>query len=189
MNELINIDKPKEEVKEEGKEIINKEDEWKIDCQAKYGTKMTVLIEYLNKIFKEEKSNNRAIIFSQYDNMLKLIGKTLKEYNIKNVYCKGNVHVVNKNIDAFKRDTSIRVIMLSSENSNSGSNLTEASHVILVDVLNMDKKQSLDVESQAIGRAVRLGQQKPVKVIRLITRNTVEEETYNKNKYDIKSIQ
>ena len=79
--------------------------------------------------------------------------------------------------------------MLSSENSNSGSNLTEASHVILVDVLNMDKKQSMDVESQAIGRAVRLGQQKPVKVIRLITRNTVEEETYNKNKYDIKSIQ
>ena len=64
--------------------LINKDDEWKIDCQAKYGTKMTVLIEYLNKIFKEEKSNNRAIIFSQYDNMLKLIGKTLKEYNIKN---------------------------------------------------------------------------------------------------------
>ena len=117
---------------------------------------MSVLIEYLNGIISEEGKNNRAIIFSQYDNMLKLIGKTLNEYKISNVYCKGNVHVINKNIDKFKRDPSLRVIMLSSEHSNSGSNLTEASHIILVDVLNMDKEQTKEVECQAIGRAVRL---------------------------------
>lgn len=162
---------------------------WKAGCVSKYGTKMSVLIEYLRTIFAEEGKTNRAIIFSQYDNMLKLIGKTLTEYKISNVYCKGNVHVINKNIDKFKRDTSIRVIMLSSEHSNSGSNLTEASHIILVDVLNMDAAQTKDVECQAIGRAVRLGQQKPVKVVRLITKNTVEEEYYRKNKYNIASIQ
>lgn len=162
---------------------------WKEGCVSKYGTKMTVLIEYLRTIFAEEGKTNRAIIFSQYDNMLKLIGKTLTEYKISNVYCKGNVHVINKNIDKFKRDTSIRVIMLSSEHSNSGSNLTEASHIILVDVLNMDAAQTKDVECQAIGRAVRLGQQKPVKVVRLITKNTIEDEYYRKNKYNIASIQ
>ena len=75
--------------------------------------------------------------------------------------------------------------MLSSEHSNSGSNLTEASHIIMVDVLNMDKKQTQDVEKQAIGRAVRLGQKKPVKVVRLITQDTIESEYYEKNKYDI----
>lgn len=163
--------------------------DWKEDCISKYGTKMSVLIEYLRGIIGEEGKNNRAIVFSQYDNMLKLIGKTLNEYSISNVYCKGNVHVINKNIDKFKRDPSIRVIMLSSEHSNSGSNLTEASHIILVDVLNMDKEQTKEVECQAIGRAVRLGQQKPVTVVRLITKNTVESEYYNKNKYDIASIQ
>lgn len=163
--------------------------DWKPECISKYGTKMMVLIDYLNGIFKEEGKNNRVIIFSQYDNMLKLIGKTLNEYKISNVYCRGNVHVINKNIDKFKRDPSLRVIMLSSEHSNSGSNLTEASHIILVDVLNMDKEQTKEVECQAIGRAVRLGQQKPVTVVRLITKNTVETEYYNKNKYDIASIQ
>jgi SNF2 family DNA or RNA helicase len=163
--------------------------DWKTDCISKYGTKMSVLIEYLNGIISEEGKNNRAIIFSQYDNMLKLIGKTLTEYKISNVYCKGNVHVINKNIDKFKRDPSLRVIMLSSEHSNSGSNLTEASHIILVDVLNMDKEQTKEVECQAIGRAVRLGQQKPVTVVRLITKNTVESEYYTKNKYDIATIQ
>ena len=116
---------------------------------------------------------------------LKLIGKTLNEFDIKNVYAKGNVHVLNKNIDAFKRDETIRVIMLSSENSNSGSNLTEASHIIMVDVLNMDKQETREVETQAIGRAVRLGQKKPVKVVRLVTQNTIESEYYEKNKYSL----
>jgi len=160
--------------------------EWEEQCISKYGTKMSILIKYLKSIFLEvgEDGNNknyRVIVFSQYEKMLKLIGKTLTEYNIKNVYAKGNVHVINKNIDAFKRDNSIRVIMLSSENSNSGSNLTEASHIIMVDVLNMNKHETKEVESQAIGRAVRLGQKKPVKVIRLITQNTVESVCYKKN--------
>jgi len=162
---------------------------WRSECISKYGTKMATLIEYLQSIFADTEKNNRAIVFSQYDNMLKLIGRTLDEYGIKNVYCRGNVHVLNKNIDSFKRDNSIRVIMLSSEHSNSGSNLTEASHIILVDVLNMDAEQTMAVESQAIGRAVRLGQNKPVKVVRLITRGTVEEEYFTKNKYDVASIQ
>jgi len=163
---------------------------WEKECISKYGTKMSVLIKYLKNIFSQvdNEGNNkgyRTIIFSQYDNMLKLIGKTLAEFNIKNVYARGNVHVLNKNIDAFKRDDSIRVIMLSSEHSNSGSNLTEASHIIMTDVLNMDKNQTQEVEKQAIGRAVRLGQKKPVKVVRLITQDTIENEYYEKNKYDI----
>lgn len=172
----------------ENKEKITPD--WEKECISKYGTKMSVLIKYLKNIFAEidKEGNNkghRAIIFSQYDNMLKLIGKTLAEYDIKNVYARGNVHVLNKNIDAFKRDDSIRVIMLSSEHSNSGSNLTEASHIIMVDVLNMDKNQTQEVEKQAIGRAVRLGQKKPVKVVRLVTQDTIESEYYEKNKYDI----
>ena len=176
-----------EKAKESNKETVP---DWETECISKYGTKMSVLIKYLKKIFSEtdDKGSNkghRAIVFSQYENMLKLIGKTLNEFDIKNVYAKGNVHVLNKNIDAFKRDESIRVIMLSSENSNSGSNLTEASHIIMVDVLNMDKSGTQEVETQAIGRAVRLGQKKPVKIVRLITQNTIESEYYEKNKYSL----
>ena len=189
------------ETPEENKKRLEKEEalkakeyenipDWEIKCISKYGTKMSVLIKYLKKIFSEtdNEGNNvghRAIVFSQYENMLNLIGKTLNEFEIKNVYAKGNVHVLNKNIDSFKRDKSIRVIMLSSENSNSGSNLTEASHIIMVDVLNMDKLETREVETQAIGRAVRLGQKKPVKIVRLVTQNTIESEYYTKNKYPL----
>ena len=53
----------------------------------------------------------------------------------------------------------------------SGLNLTETSHIVLLDTLNADKDTSRVIEEQAIGRAVRLGQQKTVQVQRFIMRD------------------
>jgi SNF2 family DNA or RNA helicase len=157
------------------------------DKVKKYGTKLSYLIDYLNELFKVE--DNRIIIFSQYDSMLKLIGKVLDDFKIKNLFVKGNIMSVTKNIEKFKSDKSYKIIMLSSERSSSGNNLTEASHIIFVDTVNGDKKKVKDLESQAIGRAVRLGQKKPVKLTRLIMKNTIEETLYNDTKYDIADLQ
>ena len=79
--------------------------------------------------------------------------------------------------------------MLSSERSSSGSNLIEATHIIFADVINGSASMTKDIESQAIGRAVRIGQKKPVVVKRIIMKNTIEEEIYNKNKYNMKDLQ
>lgn len=162
--------------------------EWRASCTNKYGSKMTRLVEYLYSLF-DASSQNRVIIFSQYDKMLRMIGKTLDEYRVKYVYCHGNNFVLNKNINRFKKDESIRVIMLSSETSNSGSNLTEANYIIFIDVLYQDLEHVKATEAQAIGRAVRLGQKLPVKVVRFITRGTIEEEHYRKNQYDMNILQ
>ena len=162
--------------------------DWKLKCTNKYGSKMTRLVEYLHGLF-DVSSQNRVIIFSQYDKMLKMIGKTLNEFGINYVYCHGNNFVLNKNIQKFKKDDTIRVIMLSSETSNSGSNLTEANHIIFIDVLFNDTEHVKATEAQAIGRAVRLGQKLPVKVIRFITRNTIENEHFEKNRYDLNTLQ
>lgn len=162
-------------------------DDWQNKCINKYGSKMAKLVEYLYELF--ENPQNRVIIFSQYDKMLNMIGRTLDDFKIKYVYCKGNNFVVNKNITRFKKDESIRVIMLSSETSNSGSNLTEANHILMIDVLYHDKQKVMAIEHQAIGRAVRLGQKLPVKVVRFITQNTVEFEHFEKNKYNISALQ
>lgn len=170
-------------IKKEEKEE-NKTDDDKI---KKYGTKLSYLIDYITELFKNDE--NRIIIFSQYDRMLKLIGKVLDDFKIKNLFVKGNIMSVSKNILKFKTDKSYKIIMLSSERSSSGNNLTEASHIIFVDAINGDKKLVKDLETQAIGRAVRLGQKKPVKVKRLIMKNTIEEEYYNKNKYDMEELQ
>jgi DNA repair protein RAD5 len=158
---------------------------WKMDCINRFGSKMSVLLEYLGELL--EISENRIILFSQYDNMLKLIGQVLDNYGIQHVYCKGSVFAVTKAITNFKKNDKIRIIMLSSETANSGNNLTEANHVIFIDVINQSPEATVEIEKQAIGRTVRLGQNKGVTVSRFIMRNTVEELQYNAIKYDMAS--
>jgi len=68
--------------------------------------------------------------------------------------------------------------MLSSEQSASGTNLTKASQVILLDPIYGNYKYRKGQERQAIGRAHRLGQKNRIKVIRFIIKNSIEEEIY-----------
>jgi SNF2 family DNA or RNA helicase len=161
--------------------------DWKINCINKYGSKMQVLVEYLHNLFVNKE--NRVIIFSQYEKMLRLIGVTLDEFKIKFVHCNGNNYVLNRNINKFKTDETIKIIMLSAETANSGANLTEASHVILIDVLHHDIEKTKAMESQIIGRVVSLGQQKSTKILRFVTKGTVEEEHFNRNSYDLNILQ
>ena len=101
--------------------------------------------------------------------------------HIKYVFIKGNVHVVSSRINKFKTDKTIRIILLSSDTCSSGSNLTEATHIILLDTINATKEISESIEHQAIGRACRIGQTKNVIVKRFIMRNTIEHDFYNRN--------
>ena len=126
-------------------------------------------------------NENRVILFSQWDTMLDLVGNVLNQNDIKHVYVKGNVHVISHAIRSFKNDKSIRVIMLSSETCSSGSNLTEASHIVLLDTVNAPKSHSNAIEDQAIGRACRLGQKNEVVVKRLIMKDTIEHDYYIRN--------
>jgi SNF2 family DNA or RNA helicase len=149
----------------------------------KYGSKMGKLIELCKKITNNQK--NRIIIFSQWDRLLHLIGNTLKENQIDNTFVKGNVYQRNNAISNFKDgknklDKEVKVIMLSLENAASGTNLTEATHVIFTDPIDGSKEQIQTIENQAIGRACRIGQKNQVKIIKLITKDTIEEEIYNK---------
>ena len=110
--------------------------------------------------------------------MLVLMGRALDDSNIKHVFCKGNVYMMNKSIGAFKTDPSTKVILLSSESCNSGTNLTEASHLFLLDAVNSDIDNSIAVETQAIARTCRMGQTKTVKIYRFIIKDTIEETYY-----------
>ena len=89
----------------------------------------------------------------------------------------------------FKKDDSYRVILLSSENANSGANLVECTQILILDVLQHEIEQTKAIEGQIIARALRIGQLACVKVVRFITKGTIEEEHFNKNRYDINIFQ
>jgi SNF2 family DNA or RNA helicase len=152
----------------------------KIDnLTLKYGTKMGKLIGLCRKLFNNKK--NKIIIFSQWDRMLYLIKKTLLENDILTTICKGNIYQRNKAIDTFKKSKKIRIIMLSLKNAASGINLTEATHVILMDPIAGSKEEAYAIENQAIGRTCRIGQKNRVKVIRLLIKDTIEYDLYKRN--------
>ena len=72
--------------------------------------------------------------------------------------------------------------MLSSDGAASGTNLTKAELVILLDPVYGSYEFRKNTEGQAIGRAHRMGQEKQVTVVRFIIKGTVEEEIYDMNK-------
>jgi len=69
-------------------------------------------------------------------------------------------------------------MMLSLEHAASGTNLIEATHVILLDPVQGTKKESKAIEDQAIGRAHRQGQKQQVVVVRFIVKDTIEHEQF-----------
>lgn len=151
----------------------------------KYGSKLGKLILMIKKLSLEE--NSKIIIFSQWDNMLSLIGTSLMENGIENTFIKGNVYSRNNAISKFKhgidsqgRKSNSQVIMLSLENAASGTNLTEADYIFFVEPINKSKNEISAIEGQAIGRVCRIGQTNKVKVIRIITKDTIEEDIYKK---------
>jgi len=136
------------------------------------------MVQKLKIIFNEDKSN-KIIIFSQWMKMLKLESHALRESDIEFVFCRGNVHTMSNSIKKFKEDSNVRVILLSSDSCNSGSNLTEANHIMLLDAVGGNVEHAKAVENQAVGRAMRLGQTRTVNVHRFVIKDSIEEEYYN----------
>eukprot|EP01113_Clastostelium_recurvatum_P043328 TRINITY_DN7141_c0_g2_i1.p1 TRINITY_DN7141_c0_g2~~TRINITY_DN7141_c0_g2_i1.p1 ORF type:complete len:692 (+),score=51.28 TRINITY_DN7141_c0_g2_i1:221-2077(+) len=98
----------------------------------KYGTKMAHLVMKIRQITDEDPTA-KIIVFSQWTKMLHRVGDTLAENGIANVYVEGNVFKKNRAISKFHSEGGERVMMLSLEHAASGTNLMEATHVILLD--------------------------------------------------------
>jgi SNF2 family DNA or RNA helicase len=165
-----------------GKEVflINKKPKNDINpLISKYGSKLGKLILYIKSLIEIETS--KIIIFSQWDDMLSLIGKTLLENNINNSFVKGNFGRRNSAITNFTKGSENKVIMLSLKNAASGTNLTNATHIFFVEPINASREEIKTIESQAIARACRIGQKDKVLIIRILIKDTIEEEIYNKN--------
>lgn len=145
------------------------------------GTKLAWIINYI-----KQTPNKYRIIFSQWDYLLKEVGKVLETNGIHNLYCQGNVYQKDRVLRLFNTSAdspeSVKVIMLSSDSTVSGSNLNNAEEVIFLDPVYGDKQHRLNTERQAIGRVIRLGNKhKIINVIRILIKDSIEEEIYKSN--------
>jgi SNF2 family DNA or RNA helicase len=143
---------------------------------SKYSTKLVALYHYMTDLIKRD-PDSRIILFLQFKDLAEFIGKSLKELGIEYVRVTGNVFQRQNAIAKFRDSESVRLIMLSSEDSVSGINLTQATHIILLHPFytGTDENTDLAYEKQGISRAYRFGLQHPLKIVRFAATGTVEE--------------
>lgn len=141
----------------------------------KYGTKLAKIMEYLNNMWKTN-PDSKVIIFSKFSHQLERIGRLLDGEGIRSVVVAGNVARRNKAIVEFK--SKCKVILLGLGSAASGTNLTEATHVFLVDPMSGTAKEIKAIESQAIARAHRRGQEKEITIVRFLMKDTIELSNY-----------
>lgn len=129
-------------------------------------------IKAVKEIIKETiDSNKKIIIFSQFTSVLKKIGNKLEEDDINYLYLDGSIKAKERInlVDEFNnRDKNIFLISLKA--GGVGLNLTSASVVV-----HFDPWWNPAVQDQATDRAHRIGQKNIVEVIKLISKDTIEE--------------
>ncbi|KAF3337267.1 SWI/SNF-related matrix-associated actin-dependent regulator [Carex littledalei] len=114
----------------------------------------------------------KAIVFSQWTRMLDMLEAPLKESRLQYRRLDGTMSVTarEKAINDFKTLPEVAVMMMSLKAASLGLNMVAANHVILLDLW-----WNPTTEDQAIDRAHRIGQSRPVCVSRLTVENTVED--------------
>eukprot|EP01018_Ginkgo_biloba_P022585 Gb_33076 [translate_table: standard] len=117
-------------------------------------------------------TTEKAIVFSQWTSMLDLLEVPLKKSCIQYRRLDGTMSVVarDKAVNDFNTLPEVTVMIMSLKAASLGLNMVAACHVLLLDLW-----WNPTTEDQAIDRAHRIGQTRPVVVSRFTVRDTVED--------------
>ena len=113
---------------------------------------------------------HRVLVFSQFVSMLTILRGALEQRGLRYSYLDGSTKDRMEAVRTFNREREIPVFLISLKAGGTGLNLTGADTVI-----HFDPWWNPAVEDQATDRAYRIGQQRTVYSIKLLTRDTVEE--------------
>jgi len=138
------------------------------DQATRHDTKIAELMDILDEYF--DGNQEKAVIFSQWERMTRIIGQELDAAGIEYQYLHGGVPSKDRKVlfDTFNQSDTCRVF-LSTDAGSTGLNLQAASLII-----NMDIPWNPAVLEQRIARIHRMGQKHSVSVINFVSRNTIE---------------
>uniref|UniRef100_A0A673H4H8 DNA helicase n=1 Tax=Sinocyclocheilus rhinocerous TaxID=307959 RepID=A0A673H4H8_9TELE len=131
--------------------------------------KLGLLAQLLNSL---KEKGDRVVLFSQFTMMLDILEVFLRHHKHRYNRLDGSTPMSDRIglIDQFNTDQDIFVFLLSTRAGGLGINLTSANVVILHDI---DCNPYND--KQAEGRCHRVGQTRTVKVIKLISKDSIED--------------
>ncbi len=136
------------------------------DYQGDSGKMADVTYMLENAIGKDHK----ILIFSQFVKHLGILKKHLEQQKIPYAYLDGSTRNRQEEVRRFQENPNIPLFLISLKAGGLGLNLTAADYVFI-----LDPWWNPAVESQAVDRAYRIGQENKVFIYKFITRGTVEE--------------
>jgi len=143
---------------------------WQNTDENFYSSKIDYLSDNLEQILNED-TKGQVLIYSQFTRYLDLIEKRLNEKKWSFSRLDGSYSLKKREaqIKLFKEGKN-KVFLISLKAGGLGLNLTEANYIFL-----MDPWWNPAVESQAVDRAHRIGQEDVLTVFRPIIKDSVEE--------------
>lgn len=134
-----------------------------------HSSKRERLFELLEHLTAEE--DRKIVLFSEWTRMLNLIEEDLQALNVRYVRLDGSVSQKKRQqlVHEFQNEADCQLFITTNAGST-GLNLQAANTVI-----NVDLPWNPALLEQRIGRAHRMGQQRPVHVFILVTEKTLEE--------------
>jgi superfamily II DNA or RNA helicase len=137
------------------------------DAADKPSAKLDALLEQVAEVAAE---GHKALVFSQFTSLLGIVRARLATSGLAHEYLDGRTRDRQQRVERFQSDPNCPLFLISLKAGGTGLNLTAADYVFL-----LDPWWNPAVEAQAIDRAHRIGQERPVFAYRLVARNTVEE--------------
>ncbi len=139
-----------------------------LDENYRFGSgKMIQTFDMVESVISKQ---HKILIFSQFVKHLQLFKKQLQSCNIPFAYLDGSTKERQQVVEHFQEDKTVKIFLISLKAGGVGLNLTAADYVFI-----LDPWWNPAVESQAIDRAHRIGQENKVFIYRFITKNSVEE--------------
>ena len=132
---------------------------------VKVGEVMNILSDAL------EGSDTKVVIFSEWERMARLVAMELDARGLRYEFLHGSLEAKKRDevIGRFQSDSECR-IFLSTDTGSTGLNLQAAGIII-----NLDLPWNPAVLEQRIGRIYRIGQEMPVQVLNLVSKDSIEE--------------
>lgn len=132
-------------------------------------TKMTSLL----KAYKE--NGDRVLVFSQFTMVMDILEAVMETEEMSFFRLDGSTNMNERQpmIDQFTADPEITVFLLSTKAGGAGINLAAANKIVI-----FDSSFNPQEDIQAENRAHRVGQTRDVEVVRLVTRNSIEEKIH-----------
>lgn len=136
------------------------------------------------RIFEElleiNNSSKQVLVFSQFTSFLHILGQKLKTEGLDFLTIEGSTTNRQEIVDTFQKGE-CKILLMSIKAGGVGLNITKADYVLIT-----DPWWNVSLEEQAIGRAHRIGRDKPLIVRRYIACDSIEDKVMDLKEQKLK---